>query len=146
MRRIALTVNGVRREAEVEPRLLLVYFLRENLGLTGTNVGCDTSSCGACTVLLDGTPVYSCMTLAIEAQRREITTIEGLEEPYEQIFEAITLFAAAAVAVGLVDRVAVREVADRGPLGAGLPVRALRRRGRSSVGRCGRCIRRGPLE
>jgi aerobic carbon-monoxide dehydrogenase small subunit len=54
LRRIACTVNGVRREAEVEPRLLLVYFLRENLGLTGTNVGCDTSSCGACTVMVDG--------------------------------------------------------------------------------------------
>ena len=66
MRRIACTVNGVRREAEVEPRLLLVYFLRETLGLTGTNVGCDTSSCGACTVL------------AVQADGAEITTIEGL--------------------------------------------------------------------
>jgi carbon-monoxide dehydrogenase small subunit len=60
LRRIACTVNGVRREAEVEPRLLLVYFLRETLGLTGTNVGCDTSSCGACTVLMDGKSVKSC--------------------------------------------------------------------------------------
>ncbi len=66
MRRIALTVNGVRREAEVEPRLLLVYFLRESLGLTGTSVGCDTTSCGACTVL------------AVQADGSEITTIEGL--------------------------------------------------------------------
>ncbi|HEY4790597.1 MAG TPA: (2Fe-2S)-binding protein, partial [Actinomycetes bacterium] len=78
MRRIALTVNGVRREAEVEPRLLLVYFLRETLGLTGTNVGCDTSSCGACTVLMDGQSVKSCTVLAVQADGSEITTIEGL--------------------------------------------------------------------
>ncbi|HEV3463034.1 MAG TPA: (2Fe-2S)-binding protein [Actinomycetota bacterium] len=78
MRRIALTVNGVRREAEVEPRLLLVYFLRESLGLTGTNVGCDTTSCGACTVLMDGKSVKSCTVLAVQADGSEITTIEGL--------------------------------------------------------------------
>ena len=78
MRRIALTVNGVRREAEVEPRLLLVYFLRENLGLTGTNVGCDTSSCGSCTVLMDGKSVKSCTVLAVQADGSEVTTIEGL--------------------------------------------------------------------
>ena len=78
MRRIALTVNGVRREAEVEPRLLLVYFLRESLGLTGTNVGCDTSSCGACTVMMDGQSVKSCTVLAVQADGAEITTIEGL--------------------------------------------------------------------
>ena len=78
MRRIACTVNGVRREAEVEPRQLLVYFLRENLGLTGTNVGCDTSSCGACTVLLDGKSVKSCTVLAVQADGAEVTTIEGL--------------------------------------------------------------------
>ncbi|HEY7605852.1 MAG TPA: (2Fe-2S)-binding protein, partial [Actinomycetes bacterium] len=78
MRRIALTVNGVRREAEVEPRLLLVYFLRENLGLTGTNVGCDTSSCGACTVMMDGKSVKACTVLAVQADGAEITTIEGL--------------------------------------------------------------------
>ena len=78
MRRIALTVNGVRREAEVEPRLLLVYFLRETLGLTGTNVGCDTSSCGACTVMMDGKSVKSCTVLAVQADGAEITTIEGL--------------------------------------------------------------------
>ena len=78
MRRIALTVNGVRREAEVEPRLLLVYFLRESLGLTGTNVGCDTSSCGACTVLMDGKSVKSCTVLAVQADGSEVTTIEGL--------------------------------------------------------------------
>jgi aerobic carbon-monoxide dehydrogenase small subunit len=78
LRRIACTVNGVRREAEVEPRLLLVYFLRENLGLTGTNVGCDTSSCGACTVMMDGQSVKSCTVLAVQADGSEITTIEGL--------------------------------------------------------------------
>ena len=78
MRRIALTVNGSRHEAEVEPRQLLVYFLREQLGLTGTNVGCDTSSCGACTVLLDGESVKSCTVLAVQADGAEVTTIEGL--------------------------------------------------------------------
>ena len=78
MSSIALTVNGVRREAEVEPRQLLVFFLRENLGLTGTNVGCDTSSCGACTVLLDGKSVKACTVLAVQADGREVTTIEGM--------------------------------------------------------------------
>jgi carbon-monoxide dehydrogenase small subunit len=78
LRRIACTVNGVRREAEVEPRLLLVYFLRENLGLTGTNVGCDTSSCGACTILVNGKSVKSCTMLAVQADGTDITTIEGL--------------------------------------------------------------------
>jgi carbon-monoxide dehydrogenase small subunit len=78
LRRIVCTVNGVRREAEVEPRQLLVYFLRETLGLTGTNVGCDTSSCGACTVLVDGKSVKSCTMLAVQADGTEITTIEGL--------------------------------------------------------------------
>ena len=78
MRQIAVTVNGRRHEAEVEPRQLLVYFLREQLRLTGTNVGCDTSSCGACTVLLDGESVKSCTLLAVQADGHEITTIEGL--------------------------------------------------------------------
>ncbi|HEX6677445.1 MAG TPA: (2Fe-2S)-binding protein [Actinomycetes bacterium] len=78
MRRITCAVNGVRREAEVEPRQLLVYFLRETLGLTGTNVGCDTSSCGACTVMVDGESVKSCTMLAVQADGCEITTIEGL--------------------------------------------------------------------
>jgi aerobic carbon-monoxide dehydrogenase small subunit len=78
LRRIAVTVNGQRREAEVEPRELLVYFIREHLGLTGTNVGCDTSNCGACTVLLDGESVKSCTLLAVQADGAEITTIEGL--------------------------------------------------------------------
>ncbi len=78
MRRVAITVNGVRHEAEVEPRQLLVYFLREQLGLTGTNVGCDTTTCGACTVLLDGRSVKACTVLAVQADGREVTTIEGL--------------------------------------------------------------------
>jgi carbon-monoxide dehydrogenase small subunit len=78
VRHIAVTVNGERRAAEVEPRQLLVYFLREQLGLTGTNVGCDTSSCGACTVLLDGESVKSCTVLAVQADGTEVTTIEGL--------------------------------------------------------------------
>jgi carbon-monoxide dehydrogenase small subunit len=75
---VSVTVNEVAREADVEPRTLLVYFLRETLGLTGTNVGCDTSSCGSCTVLLDGESVKSCTVLAVQADGREITTIEGM--------------------------------------------------------------------
>ena len=78
MANVSVTVNGVAREADVEPRTLLVYFLREALGLTGTNVGCDTSSCGSCTVLLDGESVKSCTVLAVQADGREITTIEGM--------------------------------------------------------------------
>jgi aerobic-type carbon monoxide dehydrogenase small subunit (CoxS/CutS family) len=71
-------VNGTLRESDVEPRQLLVYYLRETLGLTGTNVGCDTSTCGACTVLLDGQSVKSCTLLAVQADGHEITTIEGM--------------------------------------------------------------------
>ena len=78
MRHVALTVNGEHRELDLEPRELLVYVLRERLGLTGTNVGCDTSSCGSCTVLLDGESVKSCTVLGVQADGREITTIEGL--------------------------------------------------------------------
>ena len=78
MRNIAVTVNGERHEAEVEPRQLLAYFLREDLGLTGTNVGCDTSSCGACTILVDGKSVKSCTMLAVQADGTAITTIEGM--------------------------------------------------------------------
>jgi len=78
LRRISATVNGVPREADVEPRQLLVYFLRDTLGLTGTNVGCDTSTCGSCTVSVDGRSVKSCTMLAVQADGREITTIEGL--------------------------------------------------------------------
>ena len=78
MRRIAVVVNGQRHEAEVEPRELLVYFLRERLGLTGTNVGCDTTTCGSCTVLLDGKSVKACTVLAVQADGRDVTTIEAL--------------------------------------------------------------------
>jgi aerobic carbon-monoxide dehydrogenase small subunit len=75
---ITVTVNGVKHEAEVEPRTLLVYFLREQLGLTGAHVGCDTSQCGACTIHLNGRAVKSCTILAVQANGTEITTIEGL--------------------------------------------------------------------
>jgi aerobic carbon-monoxide dehydrogenase small subunit len=75
---ITVTINGEKKSADVEPRLLLVHFLRENLRLTGTHVGCDTTSCGACTVLLNGTPVKSCTVFAVQADGREITTVEGL--------------------------------------------------------------------
>jgi len=74
----SVTVNGVRHEADVEPRTLLVYFLREHLGLTGTNVGCDTSSCGSCTIHVDGESVKSCTMLAVQADGREVTTIEAM--------------------------------------------------------------------
>jgi carbon-monoxide dehydrogenase small subunit len=76
--KVTVTVNGQERSAEVEPRLLLVHFLRGKLGLTGTHVGCDTTSCGACTVLLDGTPVKSCTMFTVQAEGREVTTVEGL--------------------------------------------------------------------
>jgi carbon-monoxide dehydrogenase small subunit len=75
---LTVTVNGVSRSVEVENRLLLVHFLRETLGLTGTHIGCDTSHCGACTVLVNGTPVKSCTQFAVQAEGAEITTVEGL--------------------------------------------------------------------
>jgi aerobic carbon-monoxide dehydrogenase small subunit len=78
LRSVALTVNGKRHELELEPRELLVYVLRERLGLVGTTVGCDTSSCGACTVLVNGESVKSCTMLGVQADGMEITTIEGL--------------------------------------------------------------------
>jgi carbon-monoxide dehydrogenase small subunit len=77
-RAITIQVNGTRHEVDVEPRQLLVYLLRDQLGLTGTNVGCDTSSCGACTVLVDGDSVKSCTMFAVQADGAEILTIEGL--------------------------------------------------------------------
>jgi carbon-monoxide dehydrogenase small subunit len=80
LHQIRVTVNGAAREAEVDSRLLLVHFLREVLRLTGTHVGCDTTHCGACTVLLDGTPVKSCTVLAVQADGREVMTVEGLEK------------------------------------------------------------------
>src|SRR5436190_2815583 len=76
--RVNVTVNGESRQAEVEPRLLLVHYLRDDLGLTGTHIGCDTSNCGACTVLLDDESVKACTLLAVQADGHEITTIEGL--------------------------------------------------------------------
>ena len=80
MHQIKLSVNGAPYEAEVESRLLLVHLLRENLRLTGTHIGCDTTHCGACTVLLDGVPVKSCTVLAVQAEGGKITTVEGLEQ------------------------------------------------------------------
>ena len=76
--KVSMTVNGAERSGDVEPRVLLVDFLRTNLRLTGTHIGCDTSSCGACTVLIDGEPVKSCTQLAVQADGRAITTVEGL--------------------------------------------------------------------
>lgn len=81
MTQIAVSVDGVRHEHDVEPRQLLVHYLRETLGKTGTNVGCDTSNCGACTVHMAGTSVKSCTVLTVQADGEEITTIQGLAEP-----------------------------------------------------------------
>jgi carbon-monoxide dehydrogenase small subunit len=75
---ITVKVNGADRSADVEPRLLLAHLIREEFGLTGTHVGCDTTSCGACTVLLDGQPVKSCTMFGVQADGREVTTVEGL--------------------------------------------------------------------
>jgi len=77
-RTVNVTVNGEARSAEIETRLLLVHFLRDTLGLTGTHIGCDTTSCGACTVLLDGIPAKSCTLFAVQADGRKLTTVEGL--------------------------------------------------------------------
>ncbi|MFJ1758924.1 (2Fe-2S)-binding protein [Amycolatopsis sp. NPDC088138] len=77
-RRITVTVNGARKVIECEPRLLLSHLLRQGLRLTGTHMGCDTTNCGACTVLVDGTPVKSCTMLAVQADGHEVTTVEGL--------------------------------------------------------------------
>jgi carbon-monoxide dehydrogenase small subunit len=89
--RVTITVNGERFEHDIEPRLLLVHYLRDLLDLTGTNIGCDTSSCGACTVHLDGESVKSCTVLAVQADECAVTTIEGLGEigalhPMQQAF------------------------------------------------------------
>ena len=78
--KISVTVNGAVHEAEVEPRMLLVHFIREDLSLTGTHIGCETTSCGACTVLLDGKPIKSCTAFAVQANGREVMTVEGLEK------------------------------------------------------------------
>jgi aerobic carbon-monoxide dehydrogenase small subunit len=96
---ISVEVNGTRHQHEVEPRLLLVQYLRETLGLTGTNIGCDTTSCGACTVLLNGESVKSCTLLAVQVDETEITTIEGLSgpdgtlHPVQEAFRAVSLLA-----------------------------------------------------
>jgi carbon-monoxide dehydrogenase small subunit len=91
MTKVSITVNGEKHEADVEPRQLLAYYLRDDLGLKGTNIGCDTSSCGACTVLLDGESVKSCTVLAVQADGADVTTIEGLTKngalhPMQQAF------------------------------------------------------------
>ena len=91
MTSVSIDVNGTSQAREVEPRVLLVHFLRETLGLTGTHVGCDTSQCGACTVLLDGEAVKSCTLFAVQADGRSVTTIEGLTDngklhPMQQAF------------------------------------------------------------
>ena len=88
---VSITVNGIVRAADVEPRTLLVHYVRENLGLTGTNVGCDTSSCGACTLHLDGEAVKSCTVLAVQADGCDVATIEslavdGVLHPMQQAF------------------------------------------------------------
>jgi len=75
---ITLTVNGLKRQSEVEPRLLLVHYLREALGLTGTHIGCDTSQCGACTVIVDGAAVKSCTIFAVQADGSDVLTVEGM--------------------------------------------------------------------
>ena len=90
--KVSVNVNGAPHEAEVEPRLLLAHFLREVVGLTGTNIGCDTTSCGACTVLLDGESVKSCTMLAVQADGQDVTTIESLARggklhPIQQAFQ-----------------------------------------------------------
>jgi carbon-monoxide dehydrogenase small subunit len=88
---VSITVNGVQHKRDVEPRMLVVHFLRDVLGLTGTNIGCDTSQCGACTVHLDGVSVKSCTVLAVQADGSNVTTIEGLAQngelhPMQQAF------------------------------------------------------------
>ena len=78
VRRVSISVNGRKRTADIEPRLLLAHLLRQGLKLTGTHTGCDTTNCGACTVLMDGAPVKSCTVLAVQADGHEVTTVEGL--------------------------------------------------------------------
>jgi carbon-monoxide dehydrogenase small subunit len=89
---ISLTVNGAQREGDVEPRRLLVQFIREDLDLTGTHVGCDTSQCGACTVHVDGMAVKSCTMLALQADGANVTTIEGMATSAEQLHPLQTAF------------------------------------------------------
>ena len=131
MTRIALTVNGARHEADVEPRALLVYFLREELGLKGTNVGCDTSSCGACTVLLDGESVKSCTVLAVQADGSEVTTIEGLASgdelhPVQQAFHEQHALAVRLLHAGLRDGVRLAPAGEPESVRGGDPPRRSR--------------------
>ncbi len=83
VRRIRFTINGAKKIAEIEPRLLLSHLIRRGVGLTGTHMGCDTTNCGACTVLVDGKPVKSCTMLAVQVDGREVTTVEGLASASE---------------------------------------------------------------
>jgi carbon-monoxide dehydrogenase small subunit len=116
---VKVAINGEKHEAEVEPRLLLVHMIRENLRLTGTHIGCDTSHCGACTVLLDGRPVSSCLVLAPLAEGREILTVEGLEaedgtlHPVQQAFVDHTAFQCAYCTPGFV--LSVKAMLDENP-------------------------------
>ncbi len=129
MRRIVISVNGAEYEADVEPRELLVYVLRERFGLTGTNVGCDTTSCGACTVLLDGESVKSCTVLGVQADGAEITTIEGLAangelHPVQQAFHdhhALQCgYCTPGMVMAAVSLIASGEATDRDAIRAGL--------------------------
>ena len=116
--KIALTVNRARHEHEVEPRLLLVQYLREVLGLTGTHVGCETGLCGACTVMLDGAAVKSCMVLAVQADGSSVQTIEGLErdgklDPVQQGFWERHALQCGYCTPGMI--IAARALLDRNP-------------------------------
>jgi carbon-monoxide dehydrogenase small subunit len=116
--KIALTVNRARHEHEVEPRLLLVQYLRDVLGLTGTHVGCETGLCGACTVMLDGAAVKSCMVLAVQADGSSVQTIEGLErdgklDPVQQGFWECHALQCGYCTPGMI--IAARALLDRNP-------------------------------
>jgi carbon-monoxide dehydrogenase small subunit len=92
--KVEITVNGERTTAEVEPRLLLVHYLRDVVGLKATNIGCDTTSCGACTVLLDGESVKSCTVLAVQADKQSVTTMEGLSPDADHLHPVAAAFRA----------------------------------------------------
>jgi aerobic carbon-monoxide dehydrogenase small subunit len=116
--KIALTVNRARQQQEVEPRLLLVQYLRDVLGLTGTHVGCETGLCGACTVMLDGAAVKSCMVLAVQADGSSVQTIEGLErdgklDPVQQAFWERHALQCGYCTPGMI--IAARALLDRNP-------------------------------
>ena len=90
--KVEITVNGAPTSADVEPRLLLAHYLRDTLGLKGTNIGCDTTSCGACTVLVDGESVKSCTVLAVQADQQSVTTLEGLSPDSENLHPVAAAF------------------------------------------------------